>query len=72
MPVLRELLLTDPRPEIRATAAWALGRIGGEDAAAALDKARAAEQEPAVLQDIEKALDVISPSTADKGEKEQI
>ncbi len=55
MPVLSELLLTDPRPEIRATAAWALGRIGGEEAAAALDKAQRARAGAAVQQDIEKA-----------------
>lgn len=59
VPVLTELLQTDPRPEIRATAAWALGRIGGEAAAAALEKAQADEQEPAVRQDMEKAIRAI-------------
>ncbi|CAN7196923.1 tRNA epoxyqueuosine(34) reductase QueG [Paenibacillus sp. LjRoot153] len=58
VPVLGDLLLSDPRPEIRATAAWALGRIGGEEAFAALSKAAAAEQEPQVKKDIEKAIAV--------------
>lgn len=56
VPVLTELLRSDPRPEIRATAAWALGRIGGDEAFAALRKAAAAEQEPQVKTDIEKAI----------------
>ncbi|CAN7740062.1 tRNA epoxyqueuosine(34) reductase QueG [Paenibacillus sp. LjRoot56] len=56
VPVLVDLLRSDPRPEIRATAAWALGRIGGEEAFAALTKAAAAEQEPQVKTDIEKAI----------------
>ncbi|MDU0204952.1 tRNA epoxyqueuosine(34) reductase QueG [Paenibacillus sp. PFR10] len=59
VPVLTELLHKDPRPEIRATAAWALGRIGGDDAATALDKAQGTEQERAVQQDIEKAMTAI-------------
>jgi epoxyqueuosine reductase len=58
VPVLQDLLRSDPRPEIRATAAWALGRIGGEEAFAALTKAAAAEQEPQVKTDIEKAIAV--------------
>ncbi|KRE68846.1 tRNA epoxyqueuosine(34) reductase QueG [Paenibacillus sp. Soil750] len=58
VPVLSDLLRSDPRPEIRATAAWALGRIGGEEAFAALTKAAAAEQEPQVKTDIEKAIAV--------------
>jgi epoxyqueuosine reductase len=58
VPVLQDLLRSDPRPEIRATAAWALGRIGGEEAFAALTKAAAAEQEPQVIKDIEKAIAV--------------
>ncbi|UJF32811.1 tRNA epoxyqueuosine(34) reductase QueG [Paenibacillus hexagrammi] len=57
VPVLAELLRTDPRPEIRATAAWALGRIGGDEADQAvrsvLDAGR--EQEPAVIEELEKA-----------------
>ncbi|WNR45012.1 tRNA epoxyqueuosine(34) reductase QueG [Paenibacillus roseipurpureus] len=56
VPVLNELLRSDPRPEIRATAAWALGRIGGEEALDALQQASAAEQEPQVHTDIKKAL----------------
>ncbi|NEW08066.1 tRNA epoxyqueuosine(34) reductase QueG [Paenibacillus sp. SYP-B3998] len=58
VPTLSELLLTDPRPEIRETAAWALGRIGGEEAATGLGKALESEQEPAVMQAIRKAQDV--------------
>jgi epoxyqueuosine reductase len=55
VPILTEMLLTDPRPEIRATAAWALGRIGGQAASEALEQALGSEQEQDVLRDIEKA-----------------
>jgi epoxyqueuosine reductase len=73
VPVLSDLLLTDPRPEIRAAAAWALGRIGGVEAAAALDNAQLNEQESAVQQDIKKAIAAISHSShssSDMREKE--
>ncbi len=55
VPVLAELLCSDPRPEIRGTAAWALGKIGGEDALQAIDRAAASEKEEAVLEEINKA-----------------
>lgn len=64
VPILSELLLADPRPEIRATCAWALGRIGGEEASSALNNAQAKEQEPAVRQDIEKAITAVSQSAS--------
>jgi epoxyqueuosine reductase len=55
VPVLTKLLEEDPRPEIRATVAWALGRIGGEHAANALNQALAAERDPKVLEELHKA-----------------
>jgi epoxyqueuosine reductase len=55
VPALSQLLMMDPRPEIRATAAWALGRIGGEEAGDALQEAQLAEQEAAVLAELSKA-----------------
>lgn len=55
VPVLSDLLKRDPRPEIRATAAWALGRIGGEEAQRALQEAQQAEQEAVVLEELAKA-----------------
>jgi epoxyqueuosine reductase len=53
--VLSDLLKQDPRPEIRATAAWALGRIGGEEAGEALHEAQLSEQEAIVLEELAKA-----------------
>jgi len=50
--VLRE----DPRPELRATAAWALGRIGTEAAAAALAESLAAEDDAVVREALERAV----------------
>jgi epoxyqueuosine reductase len=55
VPILSELLQKDPRAEIRATAAWALGRIGGADAVQALQEAILMEQEPIVLEELTKA-----------------
>lgn len=45
----------DPSPEVRAMAAWALGRLGGARARLALDAARS-QAEAVVLEEIEAAL----------------
>ncbi|MGG1517617.1 tRNA epoxyqueuosine(34) reductase QueG [Paenibacillus oryzisoli] len=64
VPELSEVLRSDPRPELRETAAWALGRIGGADALAALERAQAAEAVPEVLHGIAKALHALgAPAT---------
>jgi epoxyqueuosine reductase len=55
VPVLRDLLMQDERAEIRASAAWALGRIGGEQAEAAIEEARAKEQHEVVVKELDKA-----------------
>lgn len=52
---LRKLLLQDPRPEIRETAAWALGRIGGDEAREAIAEAMDQEQESIVRDALHKA-----------------
>lgn len=56
VPDLDALLRTDERPEIRGTAAWALGRIGGEPAVAALKEALEREQHPEVAVMVKQAL----------------
>ncbi|TMV45142.1 tRNA epoxyqueuosine(34) reductase QueG [Paenibacillus mesophilus] len=52
VPLLAEMLLEDERPEIRGTAAWALGRIGGPEAIAALGEAKRKEAHPEVIERI--------------------
>ncbi len=49
-------LLKDPRPEIRGTAAWALGKIGGKEAEEALKAASGKETDWEVLREIENGL----------------
>lgn len=56
IPDLTELLQNDPRPVIRATAAWALGKIGSRAAEEALRQAKGREQAEEVLQEIDQAL----------------
>jgi epoxyqueuosine reductase len=51
VPVLAGLL-ADPEPMVRGHAAWALGQIGGADAAEALVQAQAIETEPWVREEI--------------------
>jgi len=54
-PVLREAL-AHPAPTVRGHAAWALGRMSGSAARAALLAAREREADPVVLDEIERAL----------------
>jgi hypothetical protein len=51
-----QLLKDDPRPVIRGTAAWALGKIGTEKARQVLRSARKKEKDKDVLNEIEHAL----------------
>lgn len=55
IPDLIELLKKDERPVIRGTAAWALGKMGGEEARLALESALRTEKDHQVQEEIEKA-----------------
>lgn len=57
VPKLTEIVLRESRPEMRGTAAWALGRIGGGEALAAVEKALLAEEDNQVREMLERALD---------------
>ncbi|WP_248931083.1 tRNA epoxyqueuosine(34) reductase QueG [Paenibacillus hamazuiensis] len=59
LPVLAQLLRDDPRPEIRGTAAWAFGRIGGDEALSAVREALRGEEDEAVKRELTKALAVL-------------
>ncbi|QWU16831.1 epoxyqueuosine reductase [Paenibacillus sophorae] len=48
VPKLKEVLLKDPRPELRGAAAWALSAIGGAAALAAVELALESEQDEEV------------------------
>ncbi|MFJ7699192.1 tRNA epoxyqueuosine(34) reductase QueG [Lysinibacillus fusiformis] len=56
IPDLINLLKNDDRPVIRGTSAWALGKIGGEQAKSALYDAEANEKDEEVLNEIHKGL----------------
>ena len=56
IPDLIDVLQKDERPVIRGTAAWALGKIGGEIAQSALHEAEVTEQDEEVLSEIRKGL----------------
>lgn len=54
---LQEVIIKDPRPMIRATAAYALGRIANDEARSILLSALAKEKEDEVITEIQKALE---------------
>ncbi|MGE7091545.1 tRNA epoxyqueuosine(34) reductase QueG [Lysinibacillus sp. NPDC048646] len=60
VPDLVSLLEKDERPVIRGTAAWALGKIGGQQAEKALLSAKDKEQDGEVLIEINKGLQFFS------------
>ncbi|WP_438444809.1 tRNA epoxyqueuosine(34) reductase QueG [Gorillibacterium sp. sgz5001074] len=57
LPRLALVLAEDERPELRATAAWSIGRIGGEEAVRVLEAALLRETDDAAAQEIRLALD---------------
>ena len=59
IPELSEILAKDPRPVMRGTAAWSLGKIGGHVAQEILQKAKLTEQDVEVLSEIEKGIHLI-------------
>lgn len=60
VPDLIKVLKDDPRPELRGTAAWALGKIGGENAEEALKRAVQREENEEVLAEIQKGISMLS------------
>jgi len=68
LPLLVDMLLSDPRPELRGAAAWALGRIGTGEGRRALLQAREQEQDERVLKEIAGALEAIAKSPQADGE----
>ena len=59
IPELTKVLKDDPRPVLRGTAAWALGKIGDESAIEILKEASLKEKDEQVLQEIEKGLNML-------------
>jgi epoxyqueuosine reductase len=59
VPFLENLLLDHPNAMVRSHAAWALGRIGGDETRTILVKAKALEGEPAVVEEIAFAIQSI-------------
>ncbi|SER11311.1 tRNA epoxyqueuosine(34) reductase QueG [Piscibacillus halophilus] len=57
---LEELMHKDPRPVIRGTAAWAIGKIGRQDAYEMIEKAMEKESDEDVLFEMEKGLEFLT------------
>jgi len=70
VPDVAKVLREDPRFELRATAAWALGRIGGAEAEAALLAALETEADGQVREAAERALDVIRSGSIKRRRKD--
>ena len=57
---LIRVMKNDPRPVIRGTAAWALGRIGGRSAHEALKQMIAKEEDEIVLNEMQGAIEMVT------------
>lgn len=66
VPLLIDLLRQDPRPELRGTSAWALGRIGTGECRRALLEAKEREQDERVLAEIGRALLTVNEQERDE------
>ncbi|MFZ3577372.1 tRNA epoxyqueuosine(34) reductase QueG [Virgibacillus sp. DJP39] len=61
---LIQVMINDPRPVIRGTAAWSLGKIGTPEAFAAIKSAVETEQDEQVRYEMQKGLDFQTELTA--------
>ncbi|MEK5309225.1 MULTISPECIES: tRNA epoxyqueuosine(34) reductase QueG [Bacillus] len=59
LPVLIELMHKDPRPVIRGTAAWAIGKIGGDQQLPELEKALERESDEEAKAEIVKGIELL-------------
>ncbi|WP_078549633.1 tRNA epoxyqueuosine(34) reductase QueG [Litchfieldia alkalitelluris] len=59
IPDLEKVLANDPRPVLRGTAAWALGKIGNKESIAILEKAASREKDEEVLREINQGIDML-------------
>ncbi|RAU03539.1 tRNA epoxyqueuosine(34) reductase QueG [Bacillus pumilus] len=59
LPVLIDLMHKDPRPVIRGTAAWAIGKIGDEELLPELEKALERESDEEAKQEIVKGIEFL-------------
>ncbi|MFT4415057.1 tRNA epoxyqueuosine(34) reductase QueG [Fredinandcohnia humi] len=59
LPELTKVLKEDPRPVLRGTAAWAIGKIGNIEAIPILEDAKRREKDEQVLEEIEKGLNML-------------
>ena len=64
LPELIELMHKDPRPVIRGTAAWAVGKIGGADVMSELERALAHEQDEDAKAEIQKGIGLLKETSA--------
>jgi epoxyqueuosine reductase len=62
--------LHDPEPLVRGHAAWALGRLGGEDARASLLAASAVEEDPMVREELALAIAELDGTQAEPAQVE--
>ncbi len=60
IPDLLSLIKNDPRPVIRGTAAWAIGKIGDIETLEALQNHKTTEQDPEVLKELEKGITMLT------------
>lgn len=67
IPELTKVLKDDPRPVLRGTAAWALGKIGDQQAIAILNDVIEREKDEDVLKELEKGLGMLLQSHSVKG-----
>jgi len=59
LPILIQLMHEDPRPVIRGTSAWAIGKIGEKSALSELEKAISREKDSEVQNEIQKGIEML-------------
>ncbi|AEA14159.1 MULTISPECIES: tRNA epoxyqueuosine(34) reductase QueG [Bacillus] len=60
IPDLIGVMKDDPRPVLRGTAAWALGKIGGDGVGEAIEKAIEREKDEEVLHEMKRGLELLA------------